>query len=202
MVRNPSCASPTRTWPVFYLFFLRILGTKWCGPGDISDSYNDLGTEREADMCCRDHDKCPDFIHGGETKYDLTNDGFYTSLPVPVGRQKPKLGAKILHWVPHLCLRKCSSTIICPAQLISLNENSRRGRNRPWTPLPLLLMHDFLCTICRSSCKCDSQFLKCLRTANTMTATEVGIIYSNLPQAKCFKEDYPVTGCKKRGGYV
>ncbi|XP_047033196.1 phospholipase A2-like [Helicoverpa zea] len=107
-------------------------GTKWCGPGDISDSYNDLGTEREADMCCRDHDKCPDFISGGETKYDLTNDGFYT----------------------------------------------------------------------RSSCKCDSQFLKCLRTANTMTATEVGIIYSNLPQAKCFKEDYPVTGCKKRGGFL
>nr|XP_049699360.1 phospholipase A2-like [Helicoverpa armigera] len=191
MLRNPSCASPTRTWPVFYLFFIRILGTKWCGPGDISDSYNDLGTEREADMCCRDHDKCPDTIPGGETKYDLTNDGFIPgafmtcSLPVP-----------------HLCLRKCSCTIICPAQLISLNENSRRGRNRPWTPLPLLLMHDFLCTICRSSCKCDSQFLKCLRTANTMTATEVGIIYSNLPQAKCFKEDYPVTGCKKRGGYV
>ncbi|KAI8122013.1 Phospholipase A2 isozymes PA3A/PA3B/PA5 [Lucilia cuprina] len=26
-------------------------GTKWCGPGNTSTSYNDLGTQRETDMC-------------------------------------------------------------------------------------------------------------------------------------------------------
>ena len=28
-------------------------GTKWCGAGDVADSYDDLGYHREADKCCR-----------------------------------------------------------------------------------------------------------------------------------------------------
>ncbi|CAB3222115.1 unnamed protein product [Arctia plantaginis] len=53
-------------------------GTKWCGAGNIADGYEDLGTEIEADMCCRDHDNCPEVIPGGETRHNLTNTVFYS----------------------------------------------------------------------------------------------------------------------------
>lgn len=53
-------------------------GTKWCGAGNVAVSYDDLGEEKEADMCCREHDNCPDLIPGGGTKHNLTNDAFYT----------------------------------------------------------------------------------------------------------------------------
>ncbi|KAJ8711109.1 hypothetical protein PYW07_008351 [Mythimna separata] len=55
-------------------------GTKWCGPGNVADNYDDLGVEAEADACCRDHDHCPDLIPGGESKHNLTNESFYTRL--------------------------------------------------------------------------------------------------------------------------
>ena len=44
----------------------------------MADNYDDLGDEVEADMCCREHDHCPDLIAGGDTKYNLTNTAFYT----------------------------------------------------------------------------------------------------------------------------
>ncbi|XP_035205653.1 phospholipase A2-like isoform X2 [Stegodyphus dumicola] len=53
-------------------------GTKWCGSGDIADSYEDLGPEIEADLCCRDHDHCEDSIPGRESKYGLQNNSPFT----------------------------------------------------------------------------------------------------------------------------
>lgn len=53
-------------------------GTKWCGAGDIATNDDDLGHEKEADACCRTHDKCPDAIPAGESKYNLTNSASYT----------------------------------------------------------------------------------------------------------------------------
>ncbi|XP_028036586.1 phospholipase A2-like [Bombyx mandarina] len=61
-------------------FSLIFPGTKWCGAGNVADDYEDLGSERETDMCCRDHDNCPDLILAGETKNNLTNSAFYTRL--------------------------------------------------------------------------------------------------------------------------
>lgn len=54
-------------------------GTKWCGPGNTAANYDDLGNQKEVDMCCRDHDHC-DNIAAGETKYNLTNRDFFTVL--------------------------------------------------------------------------------------------------------------------------
>ncbi|KAJ8712763.1 hypothetical protein PYW08_008067 [Mythimna loreyi] len=59
-------------------FGLIFPGTKWCGPSNIAQHDDDLGTEVEADACCREHDKCADMIGGGATNYDLTNPAFYT----------------------------------------------------------------------------------------------------------------------------
>ncbi|KAJ9589842.1 hypothetical protein L9F63_027898, partial [Diploptera punctata] len=55
-------------------------GTKWCGSGNIASNFTDLGTSSAADSCCREHDNCPDIIEAGQTKYNLTNNSFYTKL--------------------------------------------------------------------------------------------------------------------------
>ncbi|KAJ8712765.1 hypothetical protein PYW08_008069 [Mythimna loreyi] len=106
-------------------------GTKWCGPGNSAENDDDLGTEAEADACCREHDKCPDLIGGHETNYNLENPVFYTRL----------------------------------------------------------------------NCSCDDKFYYCLKASKTATAQYIGAIYFNTLNTKCFKEDYPITGCIKRGGW-
>ncbi|CAH1369783.1 hypothetical protein MTP99_011194 [Tenebrio molitor] len=53
-------------------------GTKWCGDGNISKSYDDLGKYSVTDKCCREHDLCPDNIPADSTKYDLVNTGLFT----------------------------------------------------------------------------------------------------------------------------
>jgi len=53
-------------------------GTKWCGPGDIAESYEDLGPLADADKCCRAHDHCPIKVKGLSTAHGLVNFSFYT----------------------------------------------------------------------------------------------------------------------------
>lgn len=55
-----------------------LLGTKWCGAGNIAESPDDLGTYADTDKCCRAHDHCDEVIPGHETKYNLTNPSFYS----------------------------------------------------------------------------------------------------------------------------
>lgn len=55
-------------------------GTKWCGTGSIAENENDLGSAIETDTCCREHDMCNDIIEAGQTKYNLTNNSYYTKL--------------------------------------------------------------------------------------------------------------------------
>ncbi|XP_063541656.1 phospholipase A2-like [Cydia strobilella] len=113
-------------------FSLIYPGTKWCGAGDIADGYDDLGPARETDMCCREHDHCPDTITAGETKHNLTNNAFYTRL----------------------------------------------------------------------SCECDQKFRLCLHAAKSKIAKQIGTVYFNALDTKCFREDYPVVGCNKKGGWL
>ena len=54
-------------------------GTKWCGHGNTASSYEDLGSQRETDMCCRDHYHCETVLSHGSTLNGLTNTGL---LPV------------------------------------------------------------------------------------------------------------------------
>ncbi|KAJ0173197.1 hypothetical protein K1T71_011373 [Dendrolimus kikuchii] len=106
-------------------------GTKWCGAGNTAENYDDLGSARETDMCCRDHDNCPDLILAGETQHNLTNDAFYTRL----------------------------------------------------------------------NCGCDEKFRQCLNDANSRVANKIGKIYFNALGTQCYREDYPIKSCIKRGGW-
>ncbi|KAJ3656660.1 hypothetical protein Zmor_015716 [Zophobas morio] len=53
-------------------------GTKWCGDGNISNSFDDLGRYSRTDSCCREHDVCPDNMAADSTKYGLVNTGLFT----------------------------------------------------------------------------------------------------------------------------
>lgn len=79
-------------------FIFLNLGTKWCGPGSTASSYDDLGSQKEVDMCCRTHDNC-DNIPAGETKYNLTNNDYFTRLNCDCDREFRN------------CLRNINSTV-------------------------------------------------------------------------------------------
>lgn len=65
---------------IFYFLLLAIFcaGTKWCGPGDVAQSYDDLGALIEVDKCCRAHDHCPIKVKGFASAHGLMNLSFYT----------------------------------------------------------------------------------------------------------------------------
>lgn len=55
-----------------------IPGTKWCGAGDIANSYEDLGLFAATDRCCRDHDHCDRSLEpGASLDYAVNNSSFY-----------------------------------------------------------------------------------------------------------------------------
>merc|ERR1712050_298735 len=64
-------------------FFTIWPGTKWCGPGNNAANFDDLadGAGRPADLCCREHDHCPDNIGAFQSKYGIWNWRPYTLSP-------------------------------------------------------------------------------------------------------------------------
>lgn len=62
----------------FSLFSGIIPGTKWCGTGDIADTYHDLGEDATMDRCCRTHDLCPLKVRAYQKRYNLNNNSIYT----------------------------------------------------------------------------------------------------------------------------
>lgn len=62
----------------FSLFSGIIPGTKWCGTGDIADTYHDLGEDTTMDRCCRTHDLCPLKVRAYQKRYNLSNNSIYT----------------------------------------------------------------------------------------------------------------------------
>jgi hypothetical protein len=52
-------------------------GTKWCGPGNTASSYDDLGPDRETDICCRTHDLCPISVDPGHQQCGFKNKGHF-----------------------------------------------------------------------------------------------------------------------------
>ncbi|XP_071442693.1 uncharacterized protein [Hetaerina americana] len=53
-------------------------GTKWCGTGDLAETYYDLGPDVALDVCCRTHDLCPIKIRAFTSRFNLTNYSIYS----------------------------------------------------------------------------------------------------------------------------
>ncbi|XP_017884610.1 acidic phospholipase A2 PA4 isoform X2 [Ceratina calcarata] len=53
-------------------------GTKWCGPGTLATSYDDLGQHRGEDICCREHDHCPITIPPNTCMNGICNNAPFT----------------------------------------------------------------------------------------------------------------------------
>lgn len=53
-------------------------GTKWCGPGNVTVGYNDLGHHSAEDACCREHDHCPFTIASGQCIHGICNNSPFT----------------------------------------------------------------------------------------------------------------------------
>ncbi|KAL0266675.1 UNVERIFIED_CONTAM: hypothetical protein PYX00_009159 [Menopon gallinae] len=56
----------------------RFPGTKWCGPGNTAQRYDDLGEKSEVDRCCRDHDHCPTWLEPGQCRRGICNISPFT----------------------------------------------------------------------------------------------------------------------------
>ena len=48
----------------------------------------------------------------------------------------------------------------------------------------------------RLNCFCDDEFHRCLKNSKDGVGGKVGTVYFTLLGTQCFREDYPVVGCK------
>ncbi|XP_004645572.1 group 3 secretory phospholipase A2 [Octodon degus] len=55
-----------------------IPGTLWCGVGDSAGNSSKLGLFQGADLCCREHDHCPQTISPLQYNYGIRNFRFHT----------------------------------------------------------------------------------------------------------------------------
>ncbi|XP_015183815.1 PREDICTED: acidic phospholipase A2 PA4-like isoform X2 [Polistes dominula] len=53
-------------------------GTKWCGPGNVASSYDDLGQHAAEDACCREHDHCPIAMSSQQCIHGICNNSPFT----------------------------------------------------------------------------------------------------------------------------
>ncbi|XP_066116219.1 group 3 secretory phospholipase A2 isoform X2 [Saccopteryx bilineata] len=55
-----------------------IPGTLWCGVGDSAGNSTELGVFRGPDLCCQEHDRCPQTISPFQYNYGIRNYRFHT----------------------------------------------------------------------------------------------------------------------------
>ncbi|XP_008708822.1 group 3 secretory phospholipase A2 [Ursus maritimus] len=55
-----------------------IPGTLWCGVGDSAGNSSELGVFQGPDLCCREHDRCPQNITPLQYNYGIRNYRFHT----------------------------------------------------------------------------------------------------------------------------
>lgn len=49
----------------------------------------------------------------------------------------------------------------------------------------------------RLHCSCDEKFYDCLHSSSDDIGDKVGILYFSFLGTKCFRNDYPIVGCKR-----
>lgn len=55
-----------------------MLGTLWCGDGNIAREEKDLGLFKGTDACCREHDSCEYNVESHNKIDNLNNNGIFT----------------------------------------------------------------------------------------------------------------------------
>ena len=84
-------------------------GTKWCGPGDIAQSYDELGALVDVDKCCRAHDHCPIKVKGFASAHGLMNLSFYTKYGKLLNQKNSFYITNILYFIfPFLVRSHCA----------------------------------------------------------------------------------------------
>lgn len=58
-----------------------------------------------------------------------------------------------------------------------------------------------MCKI-RLHCSCDERFYDCLHSSEELVSAKIGFLYFNVLDTKCFREDYPIVGCKRHSLWV
>lgn len=75
---NDSTEMSNNLWAPWSLWNGIVPGTKWCGVGDIADTFEELGSQANVDACCRAHDHCPVKLKAFRAGYGLINLSLYT----------------------------------------------------------------------------------------------------------------------------
>ena len=63
---------------ILTFLYIAVLGTRWCGVGDIATKKFPLGEAKDTDKCCRMHDHCPVSVKRFQKKYNYFNWRLYT----------------------------------------------------------------------------------------------------------------------------
>ncbi|CAH2101451.1 unnamed protein product [Euphydryas editha] len=71
-------------------------GTKWCGAGQLAESYNELGSDMDEDRCCRDHDNCRLNIGAFTRRFGLFNFRPFTISHCKCDRRKKRDAMELL----------------------------------------------------------------------------------------------------------
>ncbi|RVE49080.1 hypothetical protein evm_006326 [Chilo suppressalis] len=177
-------------------------GTKWCGAGQLAESYNELGTDKKEDRCCRAHDNCRKNIGAFKRRYGLFNYRPFTISHCRCDR-RPKRDAMEVLRVPGTkwCGKGYSATRY--SQLGGYTRTDRCCRT-----------HDLRCPFWIGGmekkygvynwrintlmhCRCDERFRACLKLADTSVSNMVGKLFFNVVQTKCFVLK-PVKICTQR----
>ncbi|GJQ79506.1 hypothetical protein Trydic_g16358 [Trypoxylus dichotomus] len=128
-------------------------GTNWCGTGNVSSNYDDLGIFKDTDKCCREHDYCDDVILAGETKYNLTNPTFYSRLNCRCDEKfksclkevgsviSTKVGMIYFNLLNTQCFRKdypanCKSTALIPPRCTEYEYDTSKDQIYQWFYVP------------------------------------------------------------------
>ncbi|XP_047541956.1 uncharacterized protein LOC125074628 isoform X3 [Vanessa atalanta] len=177
-------------------------GTKWCGAGQLAESYNELGSDRDEDRCCRSHDNCRMNIGAFKRRFGLFNFRPYTISHCKCDRRKKRDAMELLR-VPGTkwCGKGYSATRY--SQLGGYTRTDRCCR-----------VHDLRCPFWIGGmekkfglynwrvntlmhCRCDERFRACLKLADTSVSNMVGKLFFNIVQTKCFILK-PVKMCTQR----
>lgn len=120
---------------------------------------------------------------------------FFNSLLLQI----PRLSVAILFLFFNLKALFTNITISC-------SHNPISNLKLKWSAKSLFVASNLIkrremCKI-RLHCSCDERFYDCLHSSEELVSAKVGFLYFSVLDTKCFREDYPIVGCKRHSLWV